>query len=309
MATLDIDGAHRYKLVAEICARLGVDEESTVLDIGGGTGRLVQYLNSNRVFTLDPNGDGEHHIRASMESIPLPTRSYDVVVQIDSLEHVPAQIREKSLLEMVRVAGKHLIWVGPVHSDLTAEVEHDLCASHRQLFGGKEMEWLSEHEANGLPEKDLVLNTLSEGFAESVSWMSFPLRRWWTFMRLDQQLEAGMFQPELEKEIDRWYETCGWKFDYRVSVDEPGYRFVFVGSKEGELPEGIEKPPEGLLTLDEWKRSLPLIEAIALSSPIDSEGQPIDSRFEEHIQLLRDQIPPNRGAERKNPFWKRLLGG
>ncbi|MCA9427073.1 MAG: class I SAM-dependent methyltransferase, partial [Candidatus Omnitrophica bacterium] len=299
MATLDIDGAQRYLLVSEICDRLGVDENHTVLDVGGGTGRLVQYLKSDLVFTVDPYGDGENHIRASMEDLPIPESSYDVVIQIDSLEHVPDEIRERALREMSRVAERFMIWIGPVDSELAVEAEEDLCASHREFFAEKEMEWLSEHRIHGLPSKDLVTKTLNEGMRDSRQWMSFPLRKWWTYMRLDQQLEAGMFQPELEKEIDRWYEESGWKSDFRVAEGTPGYRFVFVGSKKSELPWDLDSPPKGTESLAEWRKVIPLIDAIALSSPLDHQGLPQDPRFEEQLRTLKDQLPRSETEGRK----------
>lgn len=312
MATLAIDRTHRYKAAAEIFRRLNLGPEEWVLDVGGGSGNLIQYLSSEKIFTLDPFGSGEFHIRASMDNIPLPDDSFDLVIQIDSLEHIPTNLRARALGEMARVARKFLIWIGPVDSELAIEAEEDLCASHRELFSGREMQWLSEHRVHGLPDENLLHEILAPQFFESCIWRSFPLGKWWTLMRLDQQLEAGMFQPELEREIDRWYEASGWKSDYFVPHGDPGYRTIFVGSKTGPLPEDLSNPPPGLQSLEEWKLALPLIEAAALSSPLDHEGKPQDPRIEWHLKSLRDQLPlhtsPHKPIPKKNSFWRRLFG-
>jgi SAM-dependent methyltransferase len=312
MGSLRIDGIQRYKTVAEICSRLGVTDSHSILDVGGGTGGLSGCLAGSSYTTVDPTGGGPGHVTGSMESLPLVEESFDVVVQADSLEHVPKEIRERSLRELVRVAREWIIWIGPVDDELTNRAEEDLCGTHRELFNGAEMGWLVEHRKNGLPNGDLVVDTLAEGCSDWTSWRSCNLMRFWAFMRFNLQLNAGLYRPELAEAINQWYTETGWESDYSVPEGGHAYRLVFVGGKRNRLPEGIEKPPGEEDPLVEWKALVPLMERLAPRSGLTSQGEPGDPETARHLERIvqaltsQDNRKANSGAR---VLWERLFGG
>ena len=307
MSTLHFDGEQRYRTVAEILSRLSVSPEAKVLDVGGGTGGLKDLLGLSSYHSLDLAGAGPGHTHASMESLPFPDASFEVVLQVDALEHVPPSIRERSLEEIARVSADVVLWLGPVENALVVEVEEDLCRAHEELFGGKTMEWLSEHRDYGLSESAFVVEKLSAGCQDTRIWFSCDLFGWWALKRLDLLLEAGLYQPGLEEALDRWYAASGWKRDYRVSETSQGYRMVFVGRKKGKLPENLSEPPPTANDVGEWRSLLPLLEIVARPSGLSSEGAPLDTATSnqlERISNLLTAAPPNTDS-----FLKRMLGG
>lgn len=307
MSTLRFDGEQRYRTAAEILSRLRIGPTARVLDVGGGTGGLREHVGLSHYHSLDLAGGGPGHIRASMDDLPFPDASFDVVLQVDALEHVPKSIREKSLAELRRVSSDVILWLGPVENPLVVEVEEDLCKAHADLYSGRPMEWLSEHRQYGLSEGDWVIERLSEDCRATSSWFSCDLFQWWALKRLDLLLEAGVYQPELEKAIDGWYSEMGWKRDYRVGESARGYRMVFVGRKNGDLPEDLSMPPASSNELSEWRSLLPLLEIVARPSALAHDGTPTDNLSAAQLERIANLLEA--GSPEPPGFLARLFGG
>lgn len=78
-----------------------VEKSDCILDVGGFDGALALFLPDHQVDVIDPitTGGCGHSIAAD---------SYDVVVSIDALEHVPPDERESFLSQLGKAARKHL---------------------------------------------------------------------------------------------------------------------------------------------------------------------------------------------------------
>ncbi len=86
--------------------------EGAILDAGGGTGRLAQFLNgqASRVVLADETlqmtlqarlKDGLRPVCAQVERLPFPSRSFTRIIMVDALHHVTHQ--PQTIQELWRV--------------------------------------------------------------------------------------------------------------------------------------------------------------------------------------------------------------
>lgn len=163
------EAALRYLPVVAAIRRAGL-AQAKILEVGPGSLGIIPYLRAERenmpsylkkpIDGLDVDFSGPAislltKIKGSAESLPFRRNSYDVVVCVDVLEHLPRQNRQKAIYEMLRVAKKLTVIVVPV-GDLSQAQDRELDSLWRQIFG-RENQFLAEHVENGLPTQDQIL--------------------------------------------------------------------------------------------------------------------------------------------------------
>ncbi len=91
-----------------------VEKSASVLDVSGFDGSLPMFLTEYQVDVIDPitTGGTGHSIAAE---------SYDVVVSIDALEHVPPIERQSFSQELGKAARQHLFINFPGRHTTTAQ--------------------------------------------------------------------------------------------------------------------------------------------------------------------------------------------
>lgn len=135
-----------------------IEEKETVLDVGGSLGELRRFLPRLRITTVDVVGgdvvyDGDH--------LPFSNASFDIVVSVDTLEHVPPKKRFDLFLELVRAAKKSVVLIAPYASPDHIAYEQSL---YRELRRNKKQipQYLKEHVENGLIGEDFLDNIKNE---------------------------------------------------------------------------------------------------------------------------------------------------
>ncbi len=134
-------------------------QNSKILEVGSGSLGIIPYLKT-QIDGIDvdfsgPQTDLLNRIQGTADKLPFKKNSYDVVISVDVLEHLKPNMREKAILEILRVAKKLAIIVVPC-GDKSQIQDKQLQKKWNELFNDKN-QFLEEHVKYGLPKKEEVL--------------------------------------------------------------------------------------------------------------------------------------------------------
>ena len=149
----------RYLPVVSILKKSEMAKRAKILEIGSGSFGIVPYL-KRKIDGLDydfsgPQTDLLNRIYGTADKLPFRRNSYDIVIAVDVLEHIPNERREKSIYEMLRVARRMVVLVVP-SSEKSMQQDQSLQKRWNKLFK-YENQFLEEHVRYGLPKIDEVL--------------------------------------------------------------------------------------------------------------------------------------------------------
>jgi len=140
---LGYDTYFRHKRIAKLCGNVWGKQ---LLDVGG-EGKLALFLAGAQVTTVNPNY-GE--INCDGRNLPFADKSFDIVVSLDVLEHVPRDDRGRFIAELLRVAREKVVFCAALGSS-----EHEAYARRMaDLYRNKSHQickHLEEHIALGMP--------------------------------------------------------------------------------------------------------------------------------------------------------------
>lgn len=159
------DTAMRYLPVARFLRRRVRDGER-LLEVGGGDYGLAPYWPGRFVLTdlrLFRKPEGTPKVEASTLQLPFARESFDWVISIDMLEHVPPASRAAAIRELCRVARRCVVIGFPVGKGAARldRALHDRYASRNTAPGA----FLAEHLANTLPDAQESERVLREELA------------------------------------------------------------------------------------------------------------------------------------------------
>jgi SAM-dependent methyltransferase len=157
---LPYDLYERHTVVCRLLAEaLGESSGgSCVLDVGGRAGLLERFV-TFRVIAV--NVDGSGHLTGSGFALPFADGSFDAVVTLDTLEHMPCDDRLPFLRECCRVARQSVIVAAPFGSEGHAALEERLYNLYQSRYGEPHA-YLGEHVHYGLPDTE-ELDQLARG--------------------------------------------------------------------------------------------------------------------------------------------------
>jgi len=166
MLYFGVDDWQRYASVTQQIKTLD-DAPVAVLDVGGGSGTIREFLDSKRycLCVLDINIQTLARIDDSRLGVvagdgcclPFKDNSFDVVTSIASLEHVPDTMKANYCRELKRVANRYVIIHCPADSSdggfQGTIYDAKFLEWYRQRFKKDEPNTL-EHLNSGLPKVD-----------------------------------------------------------------------------------------------------------------------------------------------------------
>lgn len=233
---LPFDQYQRYTVVAKIAdlVRANLRRPSLrVLDVGGYfiTRRgqhilpLVHFLPRDRVIAADlvpaplPN-----YILADGLALPFESRTFDLVVSCDTLEHVPPGKRLSFVSELLRPAAHYIVLIAPFASEPNRQAERIL---HQYITSqGIRHRQLEEHLEHGLPCIDTLRAFLEERGQAAVDFADGYLHHWLPMMLIKH---TPSLPREFQLNLDYFYNRHLSLGDRR----EPAYRHVFVIAQPG----------------------------------------------------------------------------
>ncbi len=217
----------RYRLAAELSASLA---PQSVLDVGGVLGDREGHLAVSRDFFAAVNPavrvvscdlrqlDHWDHVAADALDLPFQDASFDLVVSLDVLEHIPPGDRRRFLAELERVAARALIIGCP-------EAGSAVTAAEARLKEGlmKGHSFLEEHAALGLPEPGLVRQFFEERGCRVSRFPSGRLPGW-----VDAQALTQLFFRVPDWRLFREWNEAYNSTRYAADRGDPAYRSVYL---------------------------------------------------------------------------------
>lgn len=173
--------AIRYLPIVREIRRLG---EPSVLEIGSGGLGIAPYL-GRKVVGMDTKFTPPFHPLLEIKigdatKIPFPDKSFDVVICVDTLEHMENAKRKIAIEEMLRVAKKEIIIAVPTGAE-AARQDQKLSEKYKRE-NGQDYDFLTDHEKFGLPTEEEIKHLLGDNVRtennEPLILRNFLMRGW-----------------------------------------------------------------------------------------------------------------------------------
>ena len=111
----------RYSPIAKMLKKISresIERELKILEIGSGSIGITRFYRGN-VVGIDVEAEKYNHprlkfLKGSATKLPFKDKSFDVVVSVDTLEHLTRKEQLKMVQEAYRVAKKYILLTYPV---------------------------------------------------------------------------------------------------------------------------------------------------------------------------------------------------
>jgi hypothetical protein len=241
---LPFDQYQRYEVAAALLQGFGLPPGARVLEVGGGPGPLESFLPEYELFVSDIAGEHEgRYLIASGAALPFDDETFDAVVTLDTLEHVPAEFRKAFLAELLRVSGDLVVLSAPFADKDLELAEEALNQFIRARFQG-DFPTLDEHAMHGLPELGPTEAALGQSGFTTATLPSGYLPRWLAAMLVHHEMLATGV-PYLPR-LHAYYNATVSPLDRR----EPSYRHVVVSARNRSSTE-VRRVVDGLRSAGE----------------------------------------------------------
>ncbi len=218
------------ELIRYIPALRRLRDHETVLEIGSGATGICSYT-PRRIHAIDPllAGDGLHPriipVGTDFFDNTLPDASYDLVIAIDFLEHVPREMRPRAIAEMLRITRRELILGCPC-----GERAHAIDARWHAEFvrrGETPPDWLDEHIRFGLPRPEEIIPLFEAHGVRFESFWNAGIRFHTFFARMAHTPGLRRMKRLLEQSAAPVYPLL----DFAANIERTKYRMFVVVEK------------------------------------------------------------------------------
>lgn len=232
---LPFDQYTRHQVAREVADAVRRDRglpSLRVLDVGGSPCLTPRFLPDDQVIVIDVVSGaapgGGRYVQADGSALSFRDGSFDLVVSLDSLEHVPPDRRAAYVSELVRASRGYLLILAPFARRET-ELAERVLAEFVRVVNQEEQPQLREHREHGLPELDEWVSFLEHMGLDCVTFSSGYVYNWLPMMLLKHYVLALPESDALHRAIDRFYNEALQRSDAR----SPGYRQAILASRVG----------------------------------------------------------------------------
>jgi SAM-dependent methyltransferase len=228
---LSFDQYQRYKMVEELVGLIREGRRLRILDVGGHPGFISIVLPEDDTFVLDTlPPEGLNYTQGDGARLPFMSNSFDLVVSIDTLEHIPPDRRPGFLEEQLRASRDYVLLAAPFEDENVSLAEQIVNEFFIKKIGHPN-ESLEEHFANGLPGLSETLSFLDENGVQHLEVPNGYLYNWLIMMMALPAAQSLPDSEELVAMINRFYNQNLYVSDNR----KPCYRTVILASKQHSL--------------------------------------------------------------------------
>ena len=236
---LPFDQYQRYKMVEELVGLIRDGRRLRILDVGGHPGLIAGFLPEDDTFILDilPSDSGElsrterlNYVQGDGVRLPFEDDSFDLVVSIDTLEHIPSGQKLRFLEEQLRASRDYVLLAAPFEDENVSLAEQIVNEFFIKKLGHPN-DSLEEHFENGLPRLIETLSFLDENRTQHLEIPNGYLYNWLVMMMALPAAQSLPDSEELVAMINRFYNRNLYVSDNR----RPCYRTVILASKQHSL--------------------------------------------------------------------------
>ena len=240
------DQYQRYHTAAEVIRTLSGDAPLQILEVGANEHRdLGKELPDAEIWYTDLHlpesmGGDDHCFTADATDLKdVEDNAYDFCVAMDVFEHVPQEKRKAFLTELYRVCKTAAVICFPYNAPAVVQAEREVNDMHRELFG-EDHPWLVEHMANGLPDRALVDEVLSESGIRFTAFTHGSVAVWKRMLVLNYFAEEDDFSG-LVTQTNLYYN----RNLYARDTDNADYRVFYILEKNPERAGSAGNPFAG----------------------------------------------------------------
>lgn len=157
-----------HRLTSQEVILRGKRTSYKTLEIGSGSLGIAPYL-GREVTGVDidftgPESSLLRKVKGEATNLPFEDKSFDFVVAVDVLEHLPPEKRKEAIFEAFRVA-KHAVFIGVPCGKKAEEQDRILNQEYKKIFDQR-FPYLEEQVRYGLPKEEDIVKVIQEASAK-----------------------------------------------------------------------------------------------------------------------------------------------
>jgi ubiquinone/menaquinone biosynthesis C-methylase UbiE len=234
----------RYARVVDVLAGIKPGSPLRLLEVSSGRGGIAWLVRNANFRTClvdrdpdvvgDARGRDSWRVCADAMSLPFATGSFDVVISVDTMEHLPAGERATFVKELTRVAARAVVITCPLQSQdqefRAGEFDHQL-QQEIATRNGHVPAWLEQHLSEGHPTREQLLQLLPEaritGTQNCDVWLCYASLYLRPFGWLLAGLRYGAMLTERDAVPPYWRGTLVWEKHSLCSQSQPNRSVIF----------------------------------------------------------------------------------